>query len=59
MLSGIKAGNKKISLMHYLTALVASKEPQLLDFAVDLKGVSHQRACYRFKRCVASAHEHF
>ena len=40
MLSGIRAGNKKISLMHYLAALVATKEPHLLDFAVDLKGQS-------------------
>jgi hypothetical protein len=30
MLSGIKAGNKKISLMHYLAALVATKEPQVI-----------------------------
>ena len=29
MLSGIRAGNKKISLMHYLAALVATKEPQV------------------------------
>jgi hypothetical protein len=38
MLSGIKSGgNKKISLMHYLAALVASKEPHLLDFTHDLR----------------------
>jgi len=38
MLSGIRAENRKISLMHYLAALVSAKEPHLLDFAHDLKG---------------------
>ncbi|EKX39718.1 hypothetical protein GUITHDRAFT_89015 [Guillardia theta CCMP2712] len=38
MLSGIRSGsNKKITLMHYLAALTASKEPSLLDFSHDLR----------------------
>ncbi len=39
MLSGVRAGagHQKITLMHYLAALVSSKEPHLLDFAVDLR----------------------
>ncbi len=35
-------GNKKITLMHYLSALVASKEPHLLDFAHDLRGYTNK-----------------
>lgn len=53
MLSGIRAGNKKISLMHYLAALVATKEPHLLDFAVDLKGqLLLLLFCYQTPRAV-------
>jgi hypothetical protein len=40
MLSSVRAGggHRNITLMHYLAALVSSKEPHLLDFAADLRG---------------------
>ena len=40
MLSGVRAGggHARITLMHYLAALVSAKEPHLLDFAADLRG---------------------
>ena len=40
MLSGVRAGggHQRITLMHYLAALVSTKEPHLLDFAADLRG---------------------
>jgi hypothetical protein len=62
MLSGIRAGNKKISLMHYLAALVATKEPHLLDFAVDLKGIPRHMPAMRlhdFSQLFVPYHEPF